>query len=41
MNSHFNELTSWEIREQILKYNATFSMTDMERAKFLGLPNGC
>ena len=41
MDSHFNELTPWEIREQILKYNATFSMTDMERAKFLGLPNGC
>ncbi|WP_422166853.1 acyltransferase [Aliarcobacter cryaerophilus] len=41
MGSHFNELTSWEIREQILKYNATFSMTDVERANFLGLPNGC
>ena len=41
MKSNFNEETSWEIREQILKYNATFSMTDVERAKFLGLPKGC
>lgn len=41
MNSFFNENTSWEIREQILKYNATFSMTDTERASFLGLPEGC
>jgi len=41
MESHFIEETSWEIREQILKYNATFSMTDAERAKFLGLPKGC
>ena len=41
MKSHYNEETSWEIREQILKYNATFSMTDVERAKFLGLPKGC
>jgi len=41
MHSHYNERTSWEIREQILKYNATSSMTDLERAKFLGLPEGC
>lgn len=41
MTSHFNQDTNWEIREQILKYNATFNMTDVERAKFLGLPKGC
>lgn len=41
MDSYFNESTAWEIREQILKYNATFSMTDAERAHFLGLPKGC
>jgi acetyltransferase-like isoleucine patch superfamily enzyme len=41
MDSYFNENTPWEIREQILKYNATFSMTDSERANFLGLPEGC
>ena len=41
MISHFNEQTSWEIREQILKYHATSLMSDLERAKFLGLPEGC
>ena len=41
MDSYFNEETPWEIREQILKYNATFSMSDVERARFLCLPNGC
>ena len=41
MDNYFMETTSWEIREQILKYNATFSMSDLERAAFLGLPNGC
>jgi len=41
MKNHFNEETSWETRDQILKYNATFSMTDVERANFLGLPEGC
>jgi len=41
MDSFFNEKTPWEIREHILKYNATFSMTDLERAEFLGLPKGC
>ena len=41
MDSYYNQETPWEIREQILKYNATFSMSDVERAKFLGLPNGC
>lgn len=41
MGNHFAETTPWEIREQILKYNATFSMSDAERAVFLGLPEGC
>lgn len=41
MGSHFLESTPWEIRQQILKYNATFSMSDAERAIFLGLPEGC
>ena len=41
MKSYFDIDTPWEIREQILKYNATFSMSDVERAKFLGLPKGC
>lgn len=40
-SNYFSEETLWETREQILKYNATFSMTDAERANFLGLPNGC
>ncbi len=41
MKSEFMEETTWEIREQILKYNATSQMSDIERAKFLGLPDGC
>lgn len=41
MHSVFLEETDWEIRQQILMYNATFSMSDKERAAFLGLPDGC
>ncbi len=41
MNNFFSKDTSWEIRQQILRYNATYSMSDVERAQFLGLPNGC
>jgi acetyltransferase-like isoleucine patch superfamily enzyme len=39
--SNFDPEVSWEIREQILKYQATFCMSDSERAAFLGLPEGC
>ena len=41
MVSTFDPGVSWEIREQILKYQATFCMSDVERARFLGLPEGC
>jgi acetyltransferase-like isoleucine patch superfamily enzyme len=37
----FNEGTPFEIRRQILMYQASACMSDVERAKFLGLPNGC
>lgn len=37
----FDASVPWEIREQILKYQATFCMSDVERARFLGLPEGC
>ena len=38
---HFSSDVPWEIREQILRYQATFCMSDAERAEFLGLPTGC
>ena len=41
MFDYFKEETPWEIREQILRYNATQNMSDVERAKFLNLPSGC
>ncbi len=37
MFDYFLEETPWEIREQILRYNATQNMSDTERAKFLAL----
>lgn len=41
MNDFFSEKTPWEIREQILKYNASQSMSDEERARFFQLAEGC
>lgn len=38
---YFDENVPWEIRSQILMYNATFAMSDAERAEFIGLPKGC
>ena len=37
----FLEETQWSIREHILKYNLTINMSDVERAKFLGLDDSC
>lgn len=37
----FDLETAPELREQILKYFASSTMTDVERAKLLGLPEGC
>ena len=37
----FLEETPWEIRRQILMYQASECMSDVERAQFLGLPEGC
>jgi len=39
--NYFSEETPWEIREQILRYNATQNMSDVERARFFHLPEGC
>lgn len=36
-----NKDTDPELREQILKYHISSVMTDRERAKLLGLPEGC
>ena len=36
-----NKDTDQELREQILKYHISGVMTDRERAKLLGLPEGC
>lgn len=41
MFDYFSEQTPWPIREQILRYNATQNMSDVERAKFFKLPAGC
>lgn len=37
----FSEQTPFEIRQQILDYHATECMSDVERAKYFGLPEGC
>ena len=37
----FAEATPFEIRQQILDYHATECMSDVERAKYFGLPEGC
>ncbi len=39
--TYFNQDTPAEIRAQILTYQATAGMSDVERAAFLGLPKGC
>ena len=39
--SCFSQETPWEIRKQILDYNATELMSDTERAAYFGLPEGC
>jgi acetyltransferase-like isoleucine patch superfamily enzyme len=41
MFNYFDKDIPWEIREQILKYNATENMSDVERARFFNLPQGC
>lgn len=41
MFDYFLEETPWEVREQILRHNATRNMSDIERAQFFKLPNGC
>lgn len=41
MNRTYDESTPWEIREQILRYEAARTMSDAERAAFFGLPKGC
>jgi acetyltransferase-like isoleucine patch superfamily enzyme len=40
-NSQFSPETPWEIRKQILDYQATACMSDVERAAYFGLPKGC
>lgn len=37
----FAESTPFEIRQQILDYHATECMSDVERAHYFGLPEGC
>jgi acetyltransferase-like isoleucine patch superfamily enzyme len=37
----FDADTTPELRKQILTYHAAATMTDRERARFLGLPEGC
>jgi acetyltransferase-like isoleucine patch superfamily enzyme len=37
----FDETTPEELRHQILTYHMTDLLTDRERARFLGLPEGC
>lgn len=38
---YFAESTPFEIRQQILDYHATECMSDVERARYFGLPEGC
>lgn len=37
----FTQDVSWEIRRQIMMYESARCMSDTERARFLGLPEGC
>jgi acetyltransferase-like isoleucine patch superfamily enzyme len=37
----FDSVSNSELRNQILLYHASATMTDAERAKLLGLPEGC
>ena len=37
----YHASTKQDIRQQIFNSNATAIMSDVERAKFLGLPTGC
>lgn len=37
----FDKETPWHIRKQILDYHATQTMSDMERARYFGLPSKC
>lgn len=39
--SPYDETTPWEIRKQILDYQTTAYMSDIERAAYFGLPEGC
>lgn len=39
--SPYDEATPWEIRKQILDYQTTAYMSDIERAVYFGLPEGC
>lgn len=41
MNSFIDKDVSLELRNQILLYQASFGLADTERAKILGLPEGC
>lgn len=41
MNNILNEDVPLELREQILLYHSTATLADSERAKVLGLPDGC
>tara|TARA_B100000900_G_C20565666_1_gene710960 strand:- start:721 stop:1296 length:576 start_codon:yes stop_codon:yes gene_type:complete len=41
MKELFDNDTTWEIRSLILKNHASQLMSDIERAKFFNLPNGC
>lgn len=41
MFDYFSPDTPWEIREQILRYQAAQHMSDSERARFFKLPEGC
>ncbi len=40
-SSFFSDQTPWDIRKQILDYHISECMSDVERAKYLGLPEGC
>jgi acetyltransferase-like isoleucine patch superfamily enzyme len=40
-NQYFSEEVPFEIREDILRRNASANMSDIERAAFFGLPDGC
>ncbi len=40
-SSVYSDETPWELRKQILDYKATDCMTDVERASYFGLPEGC